>query len=42
LFYYAPVFLIEEVGSGMSDSRAKLNRLFKLAIDRQISRQCKS
>ena len=35
---YRVAHILEEVGSGMSDTRAKLNRLFKLAIDRQISR----
>lgn len=35
---YRVAHVLEEVGSGMNDGRAKLHRLFKLAIDRQISR----
>ena len=30
--------VLEEVGSGMCDNRGRLNRLFKLAIDKQITR----
>lgn len=35
---YRVGYVLEEVGSGMNDGRAKLHRLFKLAIDRQICR----
>lgn len=35
---YRVAHIFEEVGSGMYDNRSKLRRLFKLTIDKQISR----
>ncbi len=35
---YQVIHILEEVGSGMCDNRSKLKRLFKLAVDKQISR----
>jgi putative resolvase len=35
---YKVGYILSEVGSGMSDTRPKLHKLFRLAIDKKISR----
>jgi predicted site-specific integrase-resolvase len=35
---YKVEYVFEEIGSGMSDTRCKLNKMFKLAAEKKISR----